>query len=76
VISDQYPQYADEIVSAAKASFLAGDQWAYAAGVIAVVVGAALVYFCFPRKVREAELVAGYHATDARPPHRRPEVPS
>ena len=31
-IAAQYPQYATAITAAAKASFLAGDQWAYLAG--------------------------------------------
>lgn len=65
-MAQQYPQYADQITAAAKESFLAGDHWAYTAGLIAVVVGAALVFFFFPRKAREVELVAGYHAADTR----------
>lgn len=67
-MAKQYPQYADQITAAAKESFLAGDHWAYTAGLIAVVIGAALVFFFFPRKQREAEMVAGYHAEDARVP--------
>lgn len=63
-MAQQYPQYADQITAAAKESFLAGDHWAYTAGLIAVVIGAALVFFFFPRKDREAEMVAGYHAED------------
>lgn len=63
-MAQQYPQYADQITAAAKESFLAGDHWAYTAGLIAVVIGAALVFFFFPRKQREAEMVAGYHAED------------
>lgn len=63
-MAQQYPQYADQITAAAKESFLAGDHWAYTAGLIAVVLGAALVFFFFPRKAKEAELVAGYHAED------------
>ena len=65
-MAKQYPQYADQITAAAKESFLAGDHWAYTAGLIAVVIGAALVFFFFPRKDRETEMVAGYHAEDTR----------
>ena len=54
-----------QIIAAAKTSFLHGDQWAYAAGIIAVLLGAVLVFFCFPRKEREEELLAAYHAADA-----------
>jgi hypothetical protein len=54
-----------QIIAAAKTSFLHGDQWAYAAGIIAVLLGAVLVFFCFPRHEREEELLAAYHAEDA-----------
>jgi len=64
-IAAQYPQYANEITTAAKASFLQGDQWAYLAGLIAAVGGAVLVFFMFPKKAREQELVAGYVAADS-----------
>lgn len=67
-MAKQYPQYADQITSAAKESFLAGDQWAYTAGLVAVVIGAALVFFFFPRRDREVEMVAGYHRQDAAAP--------
>ncbi|MGH2631179.1 MAG: MFS transporter, partial [Actinomycetota bacterium] len=52
-VADQYPKYADQITAAAKASFLSGDQWAYLAGIVAVLLGAALVFFLFPRKDEE-----------------------
>ncbi len=64
-MAKQYPQYADQITAAAKESFLAGDHWAYTAGLVAVVIGGILVFFFFPRKQREVELVAQYHAEDA-----------
>jgi hypothetical protein len=66
-IAAQHPQYANQIMAAAKQSFLHGDQWAYTAGSLAVVLGATIVFFCFPRKVREDELLASYHAQDAVP---------
>ena len=43
------PQDADAILAAAKSSFLDGDQWAYGAGLVAVLVGAVLVFFVFPK---------------------------
>ena len=64
-VASQYPQYANQITSAAKTSFLQGDQWAYTAGIIAVLLGAALVFFFFPKKHREDELLDQYHALDA-----------
>src|SRR5947209_5207509 len=54
----QYPQYAKQITSAAKTSFVDGANWAYTAGIIAIVVGAALVYFLFPDRDGEIELLA------------------
>jgi EmrB/QacA subfamily drug resistance transporter len=57
-IAAQYPQYAAGITAAAKASFLAGDQWAYLAGIIAVLLGAVLVFFFFPKHAEEKALLA------------------
>jgi len=64
VAAHSSPQNADAIVAAAKSSFLDGDQWAYAAGLVSVLVGAALVFFIFPRREREDALRASYHAED------------
>lgn len=61
-VAQQYPQYADAITQAARESFLAGQLWAYLAGIIAVLLGAALVFFFFPKRAREADLLAQYHA--------------
>ena len=48
--SEQYPSsIQDSIVAGAKTSFLQGDQWAYTAGIVAVLLGAVLVFFCFPK---------------------------
>ena len=63
-VAQQYPQYASQITAAAKTSFLQGDQWAYMAGIIAILLGAALVAFLFPRKDEEEALLARYHAED------------
>ena len=63
-IADQYPQYGSRITAAAKTSFLQGDQWAYLAGIVAVLLGALLVFVCFPRMEREKTLLAEYHADD------------
>jgi MFS transporter, DHA2 family, multidrug resistance protein len=64
-VAKQYPQYSDAIVAGAKSSFLSGADWAYAAGMIAIVLGATLVYFLFPKRDRERQLLAAYHAEDA-----------
>jgi MFS family permease len=62
--AQQYPQYSKQIIAGAKAGFLNGADWAYAAGIIAVVIGAALVFFFFPRNRDEKRLLAEYHETD------------
>jgi hypothetical protein len=62
--ASQYPQYAKQITNAAKTSFVDGANWAYTAGIIAIVIGAALVFFMFPRHDGEVELLAEYHAED------------
>ena len=64
-VAAQYPQYASEITAAAKESFLQGDQWAYMAGIIAVLLGAAIVFTLFPKMDEEEALLAIYAAGDA-----------
>jgi MFS transporter, DHA2 family, multidrug resistance protein len=63
--AQQYPQYSAQIIAAAQQSFIDGQRWAYTAGVVAVLGGAALVWFAFPRHDRERELLASYQTTDA-----------
>jgi MFS transporter, DHA2 family, multidrug resistance protein len=63
-LAERYPQFSGQITAAARQSFLDGDEWAYTAGIVAIVLGAALVFFLFPRKAREEELLAAYHAQD------------
>jgi len=64
-VAQRYPHYAAKITAAAKSAFLAGDKWAFMAGIVAVVLGAAVVCFLFPRRDHEQELLAGYQAQDA-----------
>ena len=61
-IAKQHPQYASQITAAAKTSFLHGDQWAYTAGIVAVLIGAAVVFLFFPKLERERRLLAEYQA--------------
>jgi MFS transporter, DHA2 family, multidrug resistance protein len=65
-VAQQFPQYAKQITAGARQSFLDGADWAYTAGIVAIVLGAALVYFLFPRKDREQQLLAEYHDEDVR----------
>jgi MFS transporter, DHA2 family, multidrug resistance protein len=63
-IAEQHPQYASQITAAAKESFLDGADWAYTAGVVAILLGAVLVFFLFPKRDEEERLLAQYHAED------------
>jgi len=64
--ASRYPSSVqDNIISGAKAAFLDGDQWAYLAGIVAILLGAAIVFFLFPKKDEEQRLLAEYHAQDA-----------
>ncbi len=63
-VAAQYPQYATQITTAAKASFLAGDQYAYLAGILAVLIGAALVFFIYPKRDEEHQLLMKFNQQD------------
>jgi hypothetical protein len=63
-VAGEYPQYADQITAAAKAAFLAGDQYAYIAGILAVLGGAALVFFLYPKRDEERKQMLDYHIQD------------
>ena len=69
--AQQYPQYSSQIIAAAKSAFLDGDSWAYSAGGIAVLLGAVLVFFAFPRKAEEERLLAEYESEDVAAAARR-----
>ncbi len=62
--AQQYPQYSKQITAAAESSFIDGADWAYTAGIVAVLLGGVLVFFMFPKKDGEEELLAEYHEED------------
>ena len=62
------PQYAKQIIAGAQSSFVDGADWAYVAGIVAILLGFALVYFFFPKKDKEQELLAEYAEEDTAPP--------
>jgi hypothetical protein len=75
------PSVQDQIVAGAKTAFLHGDQWAYVAGIVAVLLGATLVFFMFPKREEERRLLAQYQAEDSAasaepPPEGRPTLVS
>jgi len=60
------PSQAQQIMAGARASFLHGADWAYAAGAMAIVLGAMLVAVEFPARDRERALLREYAAADGR----------
>jgi len=63
-IAQAYPQYQTQIIEAAKISFLNGTDWAHVAGIIAILIGAAIIYFKFPKKEEEKDLHLEYRQED------------
>jgi MFS family permease len=64
--AQQYPaSIQDSIIAGAQQAFLDGDEWAYLAGIVAVLLGAALVWWKFPKADEEKCLLAAYHREDA-----------
>jgi DHA2 family multidrug resistance protein-like MFS transporter len=62
--ASRYPHYASAIIEGAKTSFVQGSERAYGAGIIAILIGAAIVFALFPKHEHEEELLAEYHTTD------------
>ena len=53
-----------QIIAGAKTSFIDGQDWAYIAGLVAIVLGAVLVFFMFPKHAREGRSSRSYEAAD------------
>lgn len=64
-LAEQYPQYADAIEEAARAAFLQGANWAYAAGILAMALGAAVTLLRYPKHDGEKADLAEYAKQDA-----------
>ncbi len=62
--AQRYPHYSSQIIAGAKSSFLQGAQHAYLAGILAILLGATLVFLRFPKRRREEELLGEYHLQD------------
>ena len=63
-IAERYPQYSKQIISAAKSSFLDGQKLSYSVGMIAIALGATLIWRFFPDQENERKLIAEYNAED------------
>jgi MFS transporter, DHA2 family, multidrug resistance protein len=66
-IAELEPQYANQILASAKSAFVDGSDWAYIAGIVAIVLGAALVFFLYPKKDEEKRLLEQYAEEDTAP---------
>lgn len=64
-LASKYPQYQKAIVHAAQESFLAGANWAYLTGIIAMVIGASLVWFFFPKREKEQAMYQSFGSETA-----------
>nr|WP_271210343.1 MFS transporter [Rhodococcus wratislaviensis]GLK35539.1 MFS transporter [Rhodococcus wratislaviensis] len=60
VLAERYPQYAEQIIAAARNAFLDGDDRAYLAAILVVCAGAVVVFFFFPHREKEKRLLAEY----------------
>jgi EmrB/QacA subfamily drug resistance transporter len=64
-VAEQHKEYAPQIVHAAQTAFLSGGDAAYTVGIVAIALGAVLVFFAYPKQDREEELLTQFHAEDA-----------
>jgi EmrB/QacA subfamily drug resistance transporter len=62
--AEQYPEYAPQIIEAARQSFLDGGNWTYAAGMIAIGLGIAVIFFLFPKREAELEMHERFQRED------------
>ena len=60
----QFPEYATQITAAARQSFVDGQDWAYLAGIIAIVGGGLLIATMYPKHDEELVLLDEYHRID------------
>lgn len=58
------PADANALVAAAREAFISGSNVAYAAALVAVVAGLAIILALYPRKAKEAQVLAEYAQTD------------
>ncbi len=66
-VASRFPQYATEITTAARSSFVDGQHSAFIAGFIGMLLGTVLVFVGFPDHRSEKEMLAQYATDDRRP---------
>ncbi|MEO9326402.1 MFS transporter [Gordonia aurantiaca] len=60
VLAERYPQYAEEIIAAARDAFVHGDRAAYGAAAGIVLLGALIVFVFYPKHDAEKQAMAEY----------------
>ncbi len=70
--AERYPQYSDQIVAAAKQSFVQGQALAYTVGVVAIAIGAIIVWRFFPDHESELKLLDEFAKEDTAGPEGDP----
>ena len=69
-LAAQYPQlHATRSSPPPRPPSCRATSWAYTAGIVAVLLGAALVFFLFPKRDEEEALLERYHAEDTERRH-------
>jgi MFS family permease len=63
--AERYPRYTDQIIAGAREAFVDGQDWAYLAGIAAVIAGGLLIFFMFPKRDAEVAMLAEFARTDA-----------
>jgi hypothetical protein len=62
--AERHPAFAQQIIDAARDSFVDGQDWAYLAGIIAILAGAVVIAVLYPKHERELALLDEYHRID------------
>jgi MFS transporter, DHA2 family, multidrug resistance protein len=62
--AESHPLFAKPIIEAARQSFVDGQNWAYLAGIVAIVGGAIVIGLLYPKHDDEIALLEEYHRLD------------
>jgi hypothetical protein len=65
--AERYPRYTSDIIAAAQQSFVDGQDWAYVAGIVAIIGGGVLIFTMYPKHDDELTLLDEYHRIDGQP---------
>jgi len=66
--AERHPLFAKPIIEAARQSFVDGQDWAYLAGIVAIIGGAVVIGLLYPKHEKELALLDEYHRIDGSVP--------